>query len=180
MKTSDVPRLTTTSCAILGQLALRRWPAYELIQEMRHNLHYFWPRAESGIYARCRSSTAGSRRNCSPQRTPTDQAHGRRLHGYLWWPEPCDPMWRHSPQRAGRQGHHDSFWPARRRSGTPWWRCWRRRGSHGWAGDGWDRSQQRSWCQAPCGTWWLARESSFETGASAPLRGCPGSGGYWP
>lgn len=44
-------QLTPTSYAILGQLALGPWPAYELTREMRRNLHYFWPRAESGIYA---------------------------------------------------------------------------------------------------------------------------------
>jgi DNA-binding PadR family transcriptional regulator len=43
--------LTTTSYAILGQLALRSWSTYELAREMRRNLHYFWPRAESRIYA---------------------------------------------------------------------------------------------------------------------------------
>ena len=46
-----VETLTTTSFAILGQLALRDWTTYELAQEMRRNFHYFWPRAESGIYA---------------------------------------------------------------------------------------------------------------------------------
>jgi PadR family transcriptional regulator AphA len=43
--------LTTTSYSILGQLALRSWSTYELAQEMRRNVHYFWPRAESRIYA---------------------------------------------------------------------------------------------------------------------------------
>lgn len=44
-------RLTPTSYAILGQLALRPRTTYELAREMRRNLHYFWPRAESLIYA---------------------------------------------------------------------------------------------------------------------------------
>src|SRR5947208_16333886 len=43
--------LPTTSYAILGQLALRPWTTYELAGEIRRNFHYFWPRAESGIYA---------------------------------------------------------------------------------------------------------------------------------
>lgn len=43
--------LTTTSFAILGQLALRPWTTYGLAREMRRNAHYFWPRAESRIYA---------------------------------------------------------------------------------------------------------------------------------
>jgi DNA-binding PadR family transcriptional regulator len=48
---SEANDLTTTSYAILGQLALRSWSTYELAQEMRRNVHYFWPRAESRIYA---------------------------------------------------------------------------------------------------------------------------------
>lgn len=41
----------SVSFAILGQLAFRPWSAYELIQEMKRNFHYFYPRAESGLYA---------------------------------------------------------------------------------------------------------------------------------
>ena len=44
-------RLTVTSYAILGQLALRPWTTYELAAEMRRNFRYFWPRAESAVYA---------------------------------------------------------------------------------------------------------------------------------
>ncbi len=43
--------LTTTSYAILGLLAIRPWSTYELATQMRRNLHYFWPRAESNLYA---------------------------------------------------------------------------------------------------------------------------------
>lgn len=43
--------LTTTSYAILGLLAIRPWSTYELTRQMRRNLHYFWPRAESNVYA---------------------------------------------------------------------------------------------------------------------------------
>jgi PadR family transcriptional regulator, regulatory protein AphA len=43
--------LTTTSYAILGLLSIRPWSTYELAQQMRRNVHYFWPRAESNIYA---------------------------------------------------------------------------------------------------------------------------------
>lgn len=46
-----MPRdLTTTSYAILCQLALRPWRAYDLTKEMQRNLRYIWPRAESRIY----------------------------------------------------------------------------------------------------------------------------------
>ncbi|MEZ0369146.1 MAG: PadR family transcriptional regulator [Candidatus Sericytochromatia bacterium] len=50
-------QLSTTSYAILGQLALREWSAYELASEMQRNIHYFWPRAESGIYAELKRLT---------------------------------------------------------------------------------------------------------------------------
>ena len=43
--------LSATSYGILGLLALRRWSTYELAKQMRRTLHYFWPRAESNLYA---------------------------------------------------------------------------------------------------------------------------------
>ncbi len=43
--------LTTVSYAILGHLAMRPWSTYELATEMRRNITYFFPRAESRIYA---------------------------------------------------------------------------------------------------------------------------------
>ncbi len=45
------PALTTTSYAILGQLALRDWTMYDLAQQMGRNVTFFFPRAESQIYA---------------------------------------------------------------------------------------------------------------------------------
>ena len=45
------PGLTTTSYAILGELALRPWTMYDLDAEMRRNVHFFFPRVESQIYA---------------------------------------------------------------------------------------------------------------------------------
>jgi PadR family transcriptional regulator, regulatory protein AphA len=44
-------KLTTTSYAILGLLAIQPWSTYELARQMRRNLHFFWPRAESKLYA---------------------------------------------------------------------------------------------------------------------------------
>lgn len=42
----------TTAHAILGLLALRpSWSTYELNQQLRRNMRFFWPRAESRIYA---------------------------------------------------------------------------------------------------------------------------------
>lgn len=43
--------LSPTSYAILGQLALRSWSVYEMTQNMGRTLHWFWPRAESVLYA---------------------------------------------------------------------------------------------------------------------------------
>jgi DNA-binding PadR family transcriptional regulator len=43
--------LSATRHAILGHLALREWSAYELARSLRRTLHWFWPRAESAIYA---------------------------------------------------------------------------------------------------------------------------------
>src|SRR5687767_10885025 len=48
---SRVTGLSTTSYALLGQIALRSRTSYELAAEMRRNVHYFWPRAESLVYA---------------------------------------------------------------------------------------------------------------------------------
>src|SRR5206468_4951366 len=35
----------------LGLLAIKPWSTYELAAQMRRTLHYFWPRAESNLYA---------------------------------------------------------------------------------------------------------------------------------
>ncbi len=43
-------KLTTTSYALLAQLALRPWPAYELVQQRVRYFRLVWPKAESAIY----------------------------------------------------------------------------------------------------------------------------------
>lgn len=43
-------RLTTTSYAVLAQLALRPWSTYELARQRVRYFRYVWPRAESAIY----------------------------------------------------------------------------------------------------------------------------------
>ncbi|SHN47019.1 PadR family transcriptional regulator [Cryptosporangium aurantiacum] len=50
MISSPPPRLTTTSYALLGLLAVQPWTAYELTQQMRRSLHYVWPKSESVLY----------------------------------------------------------------------------------------------------------------------------------
>lgn len=44
------PRLTPTSFAILGLLAIQPWSTYELTKLMRRALLSVWPRAESNLY----------------------------------------------------------------------------------------------------------------------------------
>ena len=49
-------RTGTTAHAILGLLALQpEWSTYELSQQLRRNMRFFWPRAESRIYADARA-----------------------------------------------------------------------------------------------------------------------------
>jgi len=43
-------RLTTTTYAILGLLALKPWTTYELATQMGRAMNRFWPRAQSRIY----------------------------------------------------------------------------------------------------------------------------------
>lgn len=45
-------RTATTANALLGLLALRpEWTTWELTTQLRRNMHFFWPRAESRILA---------------------------------------------------------------------------------------------------------------------------------
>lgn len=45
-----MPKLTTTSYVMLGFLALKQWSTYELAQQMRRSIRFYWPRAESKLY----------------------------------------------------------------------------------------------------------------------------------
>ncbi len=42
--------MTPTSYALLGLLAIRPWTTYELAQQVRRSLNWFWPRAERKLY----------------------------------------------------------------------------------------------------------------------------------
>jgi PadR family transcriptional regulator, regulatory protein AphA len=44
------PNLTTTSYAVLAQLAVHPWSTYELARQRVRYFRYVWPRAESAIY----------------------------------------------------------------------------------------------------------------------------------
>ena len=48
---SSLPELSTTSFAILGLLSIKPWSTYELAKQMQRDLRFFWPRAESNLYA---------------------------------------------------------------------------------------------------------------------------------
>ena len=82
----SVARTATTANAILGLLALRpEWPIYALTQQLRRNMRFFWPRAESRIYDEARrlvsKGHAAARTRPSGTRTRTTYAitpEGRR------------------------------------------------------------------------------------------------------
>jgi DNA-binding PadR family transcriptional regulator len=45
------PRLTTSSYAVLGSLAIKPWTAYELTQQATRSLRFAWPKSERLLYA---------------------------------------------------------------------------------------------------------------------------------
>lgn len=57
MVASAIDELPITSYALLGQLALRPWSVYEMTQNVGRTLHWFWPRAESVLYAEVKRLT---------------------------------------------------------------------------------------------------------------------------
>jgi DNA-binding PadR family transcriptional regulator len=90
------PKLTSTSYAILGLLAVKPWTTYELAQQMDRALGWFWPRAESKLYeepkklvahglAKASSEMVGER----PRTVYTITAKGRRALE-KWIPTPAD------------------------------------------------------------------------------------------
>ncbi len=50
--------LTSTSHAVLALLGVRPWSAYELTQQMSRSLSWYWPKAESLVYAECKRLAA--------------------------------------------------------------------------------------------------------------------------
>lgn len=48
--TTREPARPITGYAVLGLLSLRPWTTYELAQQVRRSLHWFWTRAERRIY----------------------------------------------------------------------------------------------------------------------------------
>ncbi len=48
--TRKTAQLDATPYALLGLLSVRPWTTYELAQQVRRSLHWFWPRAERKLY----------------------------------------------------------------------------------------------------------------------------------
>jgi DNA-binding PadR family transcriptional regulator len=82
-------KLTTTSYAVLGLLAMQPWTMYALAQEMRRNIRYFYPRAESRLYeepkrlealglVRSQRAKTGARTTTTYVITPAGRAELRR------------------------------------------------------------------------------------------------------
>jgi DNA-binding PadR family transcriptional regulator len=91
-------RLTTTSYAVLGQIALASGGAYELTKRMRRNYRFFWPRAESRLYDEARRLVDA--RMASAEKTFT----GRRARtGYALTPSGRRALeaWLAEPPAAG-------------------------------------------------------------------------------
>ena len=61
--------LTTTSYAILGQLAWGEATTYELVKAMGRNLRFIWPRAESRIYEEAKRLVDAGLAQARPGRT---------------------------------------------------------------------------------------------------------------
>jgi DNA-binding PadR family transcriptional regulator len=89
--------MTTTGYALLGLLALRPWTTYELAQQVRRSLNWFWPRAERKLYdepkrlvaagyARAREEFTGKRKRTVYEITDAGRA---ALRG--WLREPSAP-----------------------------------------------------------------------------------------
>ncbi len=92
-------RLTTTSYAVLGQIALAPGSAYELTKRMRRNYRFFWPRAESRLYDEARrlvdAGLATGERSFTGRRARTRYAltaAGRRVLR-AWLAEPPAAGW---------------------------------------------------------------------------------------
>jgi len=92
-------RTATTANAILGLLALRpEWSTWELTKQLRRNMRFFWPRAESQIYEEAKSLVAKGyakdRHSFTGQRRRTNYAitaAGRR-HLKAWLATPPKPI----------------------------------------------------------------------------------------
>jgi DNA-binding PadR family transcriptional regulator len=90
----------TTSYALLGLLAVRSWTTYELAQQVRRSLGWFWPRAERKLYDDPKRLAAAGLANATEEYTGrrkrtvyeiTDQGRAE-LRAWLATPS-ADPSW---------------------------------------------------------------------------------------
>ena len=75
-------RLSTTTYALLGLLAVRPWTTYELTRQMQRSLSRFWPRAQSKLYEEPRKLVARGLALAEPE-----QVGGRRRTRYTVTPQ---------------------------------------------------------------------------------------------
>jgi DNA-binding PadR family transcriptional regulator len=91
-------RLTTTSYAGLAALALREHSTYELAKQIRMGWRYFWPRAESNVYAEPKrlvaAGLAESRKESTGKRPRTVYAitDAGRAELAAWLASPSSPV----------------------------------------------------------------------------------------
>jgi DNA-binding PadR family transcriptional regulator len=88
---------TTTTYAVLGLLSVRDWTTYELAQQVRRSLNWFWPRAERKLYDEPKrlvdEGLATATRGQTGQRPRTVYAITRKGRTALraWLSEPSAP-----------------------------------------------------------------------------------------
>ena len=101
-------RTATTGNALLGLLALRKeWSTWELATQLRRNMRFFWPRAESRIFDEARAlvtkGLARDRQSFTGKRARTTYAitAAGRKHVQAWLATPpketaleCEPLLR--------------------------------------------------------------------------------------
>jgi DNA-binding PadR family transcriptional regulator len=91
-------RTSTTANALLGLLALRpEWPAWALATQLKRNMRFFWPRAESRVFDELKrlaaDGDARSRRDSTGRRQRTTYAITAAGRGRLrrWLATPPSP-----------------------------------------------------------------------------------------
>jgi PadR family transcriptional regulator AphA len=90
----------TTAYALLGLLSVRPWTTYELAQQVRRSLNWFWPRAERKLYDDPKRLAADGLASATEEFTGRRRrtvyaitAQGRReLKAWLRTPS-ADPSW---------------------------------------------------------------------------------------